>query len=117
MSTCVQLIDQPWSVSFQYIPTVYTGSCTRYTPRVATRRAHSSNIVDDMLVTLLSGHKYYITFLYFILQQYCWKYKSKLNINIQECCISPILQVSMHVRLGDKIPIIQFTDYSCDHIL
>ena len=73
----------------------------------ATSRAHSSDMVDDMLVTLLSGHKYYITIIYLKLQLYCWNYKSKLNRNIQE---------SMHV-LGDQIRIIQLTNYMYDCIL
>ena len=86
------------------------------TPRVAARRAHSSEMVDDMLVTLSPGHKYYITILYLKLQWYCWDYKSKLNI-IYKSCISPILQVIMYVRLGDQIRIIQFTNYLYDRIL
>ena len=90
--------------------------CTRCTPRVATRRAHSSEMVDDMLVTLSYGHKYYITILYLKLQLHCWNYKSKLNINIQELYIAHSL-VSIHVRLGDQIRIIQFTNYSYDRIL
>ena len=51
---------------------------------VVTRRAHSSDMVDDMLVTLSSSHKYYITIIYLKLQWYCWNYKSKLNRNIQD---------------------------------
>ena len=38
----------------------------------------------NSLVTLSSGHKYYITIIYLKLQWYCWNYKSKLNRNIQD---------------------------------
>ena len=79
----------------QWIPPVHTGTCTRCTsPRVATCRAHSSEMVDDIFVYTYKTHIKQIE----VLQRKAIRAITKCNYN---ATTSPLFKKTKILKFSD----------------